>query len=169
MSIETVCNESARRITVGSVGSGTLNLTGQFPRRLVLACGCFDLLHIGHARLLKAARKLGDWLVVGLNSDESVRTLKGPLRPILPVAEREELLLQLRPVDQVIVFDEVVPETLIRNLKPAYYVKGAEYGVHDLPEGPLVEELGGQVIFFSMAPGRSTTATLARIEERCSL
>jgi rfaE bifunctional protein nucleotidyltransferase chain/domain len=167
MSIETVWNGSERRPTLGSLGSGTLNLAGQSPR-LVLACGCFDLLHVGHVRLLKAARKLGDQLIVGLNSDESVNALKGGVRPILPQAERREMLLALRSVDEVRIFEELTPERLIHELKPAYYVKGAEYGLGGLPERPLVEELGGQVIFFAMAPGRSTTATLARIEERCS-
>ena len=105
----------------------------------VFTNGCFDLLHVGHLRLLWIARSQGDRLVVGLNSDESVRRLKGPMRPIVPVDERREMLLALEPVDQVIIFYEDTPLTLIEALRPEVLVKGPDYAGRECCGATLVE------------------------------
>lgn len=106
-------------------------------KRLVFTNGCFDLLHRGHVAYLQAARALGDALVVGLNSDASVRKLKGPGRPVVPQGDRAAVLRALRFVDAVVVFDEDTPARLMRELKPGVYVKGGDYRVEDLPEAEV--------------------------------
>lgn len=132
--------------------------------RTVFTNGCFDLLHVGHLRYLQAARALGDRLVVGLNSDRSVRALKGPERPILPEAERAELLDALACVDAVVVFDEQTAERAIAAVKPDLYVKGGDYQAEAIPETPLVRELGGEVRVLPFVEGRSTTSLIERIQ-----
>lgn len=132
-------------------------------RRLVFTNGVFDVLHVGHLRLLVAARELGDLLVVGINDDDSVRRLaKGPNRPLNPLADRAELLAALRPVDAVVAFSEDTPARLIAFLRPEVHVKGGDYREEDLPEAPLVRSYGGRVVIFPIVPGRSSTATLRR-------
>ncbi len=131
--------------------------------RLVLTNGCFDLLHVGHVRYLQAARALGDFLAVGLNSDASVRTLKGAGRPLVPQDERAEVLAALACVDAVVVFDEPTAETLVAALRPEVYVKGSDYSVATLPEAGVVEGYGGTVRLVPVLPGVSTTALVARI------
>jgi rfaE bifunctional protein nucleotidyltransferase chain/domain len=129
--------------------------------------GCFDLLHAGHARSLAAARALGDVLVVGVNSDASVRQLKGPHRPLLPEAERAELLASLRCVDYVLVFDEDTPEACIDRLRPHVHCKGADYAPphgRPVPEAALVESYGGRVAFLPLLEGISTTELVRRIQ-----
>jgi D-beta-D-heptose 7-phosphate kinase/D-beta-D-heptose 1-phosphate adenosyltransferase len=135
-------------------------------RRVVFTNGCFDVLHVGHVRYLEEARALGDLLVVGLNSDASVRMLKGPLRPIVPEAERAELLAALRSVDYVALFDERTPEALIRRVRPAIHVKGGDYRPEDVIEAPLVRSLGGEVKTVSHIAGHSTTDIVRTIVER---
>ena len=130
--------------------------------------GCFDLLHAGHVRSLVAARKLGDVLVVGLNSDASVRQLKGPLRPIMPQAERAELLAALACVDAVVIFDEPTPEQALARLRPDIHCKGADYAPphgKPVPEKTLVESYGGRVEFLPLLPGVSTTDLVERINK----
>ncbi|MCX7799629.1 MAG: D-glycero-beta-D-manno-heptose 1-phosphate adenylyltransferase [Fimbriimonadales bacterium] len=132
-------------------------------RKLAFTNGVFDVLHVGHLRLLEAARALGDLLIVGINDDESVRRLgKGPNRPLNPLEDRAELLAALRPVDAVVAFAEDTPEELIRFLRPEVHVKGGDYREQDLPEAPLVRSYGGRVVIFPTVPGRSTTSTLRR-------
>src|SRR5437763_11670845 len=114
--------------------------------KIVATNGCFDLLHVGHVRYLQAARALGDLLVVGINADTSVRRLKGPARPLVPEAERAELLAALECVDHVVSFEEDTPEALIADVRPHVHVKGGDYRPEDLPEASLVRELGGEVI-----------------------
>jgi rfaE bifunctional protein nucleotidyltransferase chain/domain len=136
-------------------------------RVVVWTNGCFDLLHAGHARSLRAARSLGDVLVVGVNSDESVRRLKGPGRPVLPAAERAELVAALRCVDHAVVFDEDTPEACLRRLKPAVHCKGADYAPphgKPIPEAPLVESYGGRVVFLPLVEGLSTTELVRRVQ-----
>jgi rfaE bifunctional protein nucleotidyltransferase chain/domain len=139
-------------------------------KTVVWTNGCFDLLHAGHLHGLRAARSLGDVLVVGVNGDESVRQLKGPTRPVVPAAERAELLAALECVDAVILFDEATPETALERLKPDIHCKGAEYAPpHGKPiiEAPLVEAYGGRVEFLPMVPSISTSDLIGRI--RCEL
>ncbi len=132
--------------------------------RLVFTNGCFDLLHPGHVAYLEAARSLGDALVVGLNSDESVRGLgKGTDRPVVPEVDRAAVLRALRAVDAVVIFDEGTPVRLMRELRPAVYVKGGDYGVEDLPEAEVAGELGAEVEIIPFEPGYSTSALLERI------
>lgn len=133
---------------------------------VVATGGCFDLLHAGHARTLAAARSLGDCLVVCLNSDASVRRLKGPQRPIVGAHERAELLRSLACVDAVIVFEEDGPESILAQIRPDIWVKGGDYRITALPETPIVERWGGRVITVPFHPGHSTTglaSALARV------
>jgi len=133
---------------------------------VVATGGCFDLLHAGHARTLSAARALGDCLVVCLNSDSSVRGLKGPDRPIMSQEDRVELLLALDCVDAVIVFDESTPDQALRRFKPDVWAKGGDYSADELPEARTLAEWGGHVVTVPFHAGRSTTklaAALARV------
>lgn len=132
-------------------------------RRIVFTNGCFDLLHPGHVRYLTAARALGDILVVGLNSDQSVRRLKGAGRPILGVDERAEVLLALSAVDHVVVFDEDTPRELIAALRPDILVKGADWALEDIVGREEVEATGGRVVRVDVVPGVSTTELIRRI------
>ncbi len=131
--------------------------------RVVFTNGCFDLLHAGHAALLEAARDLGDLLVVGLNSDASVRRLKGPARPILAQGERATLLAALRSVDYVVVFEEDTPLALIRALRPDVLVKGSDWSPDRIVGSREVEGWGGRVATVPLLPGSSTTGIVERI------
>jgi len=131
--------------------------------RVVLTNGCFDLLHSGHVALLEKARALGEVLVVAINGDASVRALKGPGRPLLPEAERAELLRALEPVDRVVIYDEETPLAVVRALLPEVLVKGADWGPDDIVGGDVVEAHGGQVVRVELVPGRSTSAILERV------
>ena len=124
---------------------------------IVFTNGCFDILHVGHARYLEQARALGDHLVVGVNSDRSTRALKGPERPIVPEAERAELVASLRAVDAVSIFDEELPDDLIRAARPHIHTKGGDYREEDLPEAKVVREYGGEVRVLALVPDHSTT------------
>ena len=128
--------------------------------RVVFTNGCFDLLHPGHVASLRAARALGDLLVVGVNGDGSVRELKGPGRPVLAAPARVELLRELRCVDYVVVFDDSAPTNLVRALRPDVYVKGADWRDRPLAEVELVREQGGEVIFIELVSDYSTTAII---------
>jgi D-glycero-beta-D-manno-heptose 1-phosphate adenylyltransferase len=128
--------------------------------------GCFDLLHPGHVRSLQAARRLGDVLVVGINSDESVRRLKGPGRPILSADERAVVLSALACVERVVVFDEPTPESALLRLRPDVHCKGAEYAPphgKPVPEAQAVRSYGGRVEFLPFLPGVSTTEVIRRV------
>jgi rfaE bifunctional protein nucleotidyltransferase chain/domain len=130
--------------------------------RVVFTNGVFDLLHPGHVRYLKEARALGDALIVGLNSDRSVRAIKGPERPLNPEAERAEVLLALAAVDAVTIFDEATPLNLIMRVQPDVLVKGADWGTGDIVGRDVVEARGGRVVRVELAPGYSTTDLIAR-------
>ncbi|TDC73489.1 D-glycero-beta-D-manno-heptose 1-phosphate adenylyltransferase [Micromonospora sp. KC606] len=132
-------------------------------RSIVFTNGCFDVLHPGHVRYLEQARALGDLLVVAVNSDGSVRRLKGPDRPVNPVEDRTALLAALSCVDHVVVFEEDSPAALIETVRPDVYVKGGDYPPEMVPEAPLVRRLGGQVRTLGYVPDRSTSAIIARI------
>ena len=134
-------------------------------RRLLVATGgCFDVLHAGHVSTLEAARALGDGLVVLLNSDASVRRLKGPGRPVHPQEDRARVLLGLSCVDAVAHFDEDDPRAALRRLRPDVWAKGGDYEDTDLPEAGLVRSWGGRVVLLPYLSGRSTTAVLQSIE-----
>jgi rfaE bifunctional protein nucleotidyltransferase chain/domain len=135
------------------------------PEVVVATGGCFDLLHPGHVATLRAARALGDRLVVCLNSDDSVRRLKGPGRPVTAQEDRVAVLEALACVDRVVVFDEDTPTALLRRLRPDVWVKGGDYAVADLPEAEALAEWGGRVVVLPYLEGRSTT----RIIEEVSL
>ena len=124
---------------------------------IVATGGCFDLLHAGHVATLRAARRLGDCLVVCLNSDESVRRLKGPSRPLVPAADRVRVLEALECVDAVLVFDEDTPVEAIRRLRPHVWAKGGDYAGADVPESAVLGEWGGQAVALPYLAGRSTT------------
>jgi len=131
--------------------------------RVVLANGCFDLLHVGHVRYLQAAREHGDLLVVALNTDDSVRALKGPMRPLTPFAERAELVAALRCVDFVTWFAERDLEATLRALRPAVHAKGADYTAESVPEAAVDRELGIEVAICGDPKERSSSALIERI------
>jgi len=131
-------------------------------QRVVFTNGCFDLLHAGHVRLLEGARRQGDLLVVGLNSDASVQRLKGPMRPVLPEAERAEALRALESVDRVVVYGEDTPLEIIQALVPDVLVKGADWAPGTIVGAGVVEAAGGSVVRVELLAGRSTTGLIER-------
>lgn len=133
---------------------------------VVFTNGCFDILHVGHLKTLSRARSEGSRLVVGVNSDQSVRRLKGPTRPVNTEADRAELLSALRCVDAVVVFAEDTPVELLEVLKPNVHVKGGDYNVEDLPEREVVEKNGGRIVIIPLVPGRSTTKLIKKTREQ---
>ena len=135
---------------------------------VVTTNGCFDVLHLGHLRYLQAARALGDLLVVAVNSDSSVRQLKGQNRPLVPELERAEMLAGLECVDYVVIFPELTPMSLLSELKPSLHVKGGDYKLAQLVEREVVEANGGRVIVGLNVPGKSTTNLIQVICERYS-
>lgn len=147
----------------------------QAGERGVFTNGCFDLLHLGHVRYLQEARSLGDFLVLGLNSDESVRLLKGPGRPLMPESERAEILAALSCVDYVTIFSEPTAGSLVESLGPAIYVKGGDYALAGgapeapdssrLPEAGIVQAYGGIVRLIPYIPHHSTTELIAAIKQ----
>lgn len=132
-------------------------------QRVVFTNGCFDLLHPGHVRVLERAASIGDILVVGVNSDRSVRALKGAVRPLVPEAERAELLASLAAVDYVVIFDEETPRAVIASLLPDILVKGADWGTDKIVGREEVEAAGGKVVSIPLEPGYSTTKILEHI------
>jgi D-beta-D-heptose 7-phosphate kinase/D-beta-D-heptose 1-phosphate adenosyltransferase len=132
-------------------------------KKVVFTNGCFDLLHVGHVRYLQQARELGDALVVGVNSDASVRRLKGPGRPLTPARERAEILAALACVDFVTIFSGSTPLALIRALGPDVLVKGGDWAVDAIVGREVVEGRGGKVVSIPFVKGRSTTAVIGRI------
>ncbi|MCA1634890.1 MAG: D-glycero-beta-D-manno-heptose 1-phosphate adenylyltransferase [Acidobacteria bacterium] len=134
-------------------------------RRLVFTNGCFDLLHVGHVRYLSEARSLGDALIVAINSDASVRALKGAGRPLVNESERAEVLAALEAVDFVTVFDEESPRSLIAELVPDVLVKGGDYGLEEIHGRAEVEAAGGRVLSLPFVEGASTTGIIERIKE----
>jgi rfaE bifunctional protein nucleotidyltransferase chain/domain len=123
--------------------------------------GCFDLLHAGHVSLLRHARRLGDCLVVCLNSDSSVRALKGPGRPLVGAADRERVLMALEYVDAVITFDQLTPSAVLEQLRPDVWVKGGDYASTELAEGAVVRRYGGEVVLLPYAERQSTSRIVA--------
>jgi rfaE bifunctional protein nucleotidyltransferase chain/domain len=135
--------------------------------KIVLANGCFDILHVGHVRYLEGARRLGDALVVAINSDRSVRALKGPGRPILNEQERVALVSALRCVDHVVVFDEPDATHVLEVLRPAIHAKGTDYTEDTVPEREQVLAYGGEVRIAGDAKDHSTKDVIQKIRETC--
>ena len=131
--------------------------------RIVFANGCFDVLHVGHVRYLEGARKLGDILVVGINSDEQVAIQKGAGRPVLPAGERAEIVASLESVTYVTIFDEPTVEQLLLALKPDVHAKGTDYAPETVPERDVVRSYGGRVVIVGDPKDHSTSAIVARL------
>ncbi len=135
-------------------------------KKIVFTNGCFDILHVGHLRYLNEAKEQGDILVVGVNSDDSVRRLKGPERPINCEEDRAEMLTGLKAVDYAVIFTEDTPVELIGELKPSIHVKGGDYKKEDLPETEIVEKNGGEVRILTLVEGKSTTNVVNKIMDK---
>lgn len=136
--------------------------------KVITTNGCFDLLHVGHLRYLQACRQAADILVVLLNTDASVRRLKGPKRPIVNESDRAELLAGLACVDYVTLFDEDTPETLLALIRPDFHAKGAQYNEDNLPEMETLRHIGARPLFMPMADNRSTSALIEIIQGQAS-
>lgn len=147
------------RATSGSI-SKTLQAVG---KTVVFTNGCFDILHVGHVRYLAGARQLGDCLIVGLNSDSSVRQLKGPNRPVNCQEDRAEVLAGLTAVDYVVIFDETTAENLIAVVQPDIYAKGGDYTIEKLPESKIIAAHGGRIVLVPEVPGRSSSNIIEKI------
>ena len=155
---------SAAALTPEAAGAlaGRLRAEG---KRIVLANGVFDLLHVGHLRYLGAARALGDVLFVGVNGDAAVRRLKGPGRPLMPAAERVELLAALRPVDHVVLFEEDTADRLVALLRPHVHAKGTDYTPDSVPEAASVKAVGGRVEIVGDPKDHATRDVIAQIRK----
>jgi rfaE bifunctional protein nucleotidyltransferase chain/domain len=138
-------------------------------KQVIWTNGCFDLFHIGHLHSLRSASRLGDVLVVGINSDESVARLKGPGRPIVPATERAEIVAALECVNYVLIFDDATPERVLSQLQPEIHTKGGDYAPpagKPVPEAALVLSYGGRIEYLPLVPFVSTTDRIRRIQEQ---
>lgn len=140
--------------------SRTLKAAG---KTIVFTNGCFDILHAGHVRYLNAAKELGNYLIVGLNSDESVRKLKGSERPVNCQEDRAEVLAALAATDYVVIFNEQTAQSLVEEIQPDIYVKGGDYCIEELPEAASVHATGGKVILLPEVKGRSSSNIIKKI------
>lgn len=132
-------------------------------KKIVFTNGCFDIIHAGHVDYLEKAKSLGDFLIVGLNSDESVRRLKGKDRPVNPQDQRKKVLSALKPVDMVIIFDEDTPERLIKEIKPDVLVKGGDWKIENIVGADFVKSYGGQVLTIDFVYDTSTSKIISKI------
>ena len=142
------------------------SIRSEGKHKVVFTNGCFDILHVGHIRYLKEAKALGDLLVVGLNSDNSVKRLKGESRPIMSEAERKEMLLALESVDFVLLFSEDSPLSLIQQVKPDILVKGGDWQIDQIVGAGVVQAYGGEVRSLSFVDGKSTTNIIEKIKQQ---
>lgn len=143
-----------------------VELLKSYGKRIVFTNGCFDILHVGHVRYLEKAKTLGDILIVGINSDKSVRSIKGPTRPILPEQDRAEIIAGLGCVDYVTIFDEETPYELISTITPHILVKGGDWTKETTVGKEVVEREGGEVIILPLVEGASTTNIINTILKR---
>ena len=134
-------------------------------KTVVFTNGCFDILHAGHVRYLNQARALGDVLILGLNSDISVRSLKGDSRPINNEIDRAEVLSALKAIDYVVIFDEKTAENIVGEVKPDIYAKGGDYSIDTLPEAKIVAEHGGKTVLLQLVDGKSSTNIINKCKE----
>jgi rfaE bifunctional protein nucleotidyltransferase chain/domain len=155
---------AGRVLNLGALRSA-LEDARQCGARIVFTNGVFDLLHVGHLRYLREARRHGDLLVVGINADAAVRKAG---RPLVPDIERAELVAALEPVDYVVLFSELTADRLLADLRPDVYVKGADYSEATLPEAPTARTVGAQLVFVPLVPNRSSSALARRSRERSS-
>ncbi len=139
------------------------NLKSQ-NKTIVTTNGCFDILHVGHVRYLKKAKSFGDVLIIALNSDKSIKSIKGPDRPINNENDRAEILNSLYFVDYVVLFDEDSPMDLLAKIKPDVHTKGADYTVETLPESKVIMDNGGRIEFITFVEGKSTTSIIEKIK-----
>ena len=151
------------KITPRNELKATVDRLKREGKKVVFTNGCFDILHAGHTRYLREARKLGDALILALNSDSSVRSLKGPMRPIVPEAERAEVVGALDSVDYVTVFDELTPLELIEFLRPDVIVKGGDWSEKDIVGAETVRKWGGRVAIMPQIEGASTTNIIDKV------
>jgi len=147
----------------------TVDRVKEEGKKVVFTNGCFDILHQGHIRYLSEAKKCGDFLIIGLNSDRSVRNIKGKNRPLLPEGARAELLAALCFVDGVVIFDEEDPLAIIKYLQPQVLVKGADWTEEDIIGAELMKEIGGEVRRIPVVPGISTSDIIRRIVDLYSV
>jgi rfaE bifunctional protein nucleotidyltransferase chain/domain len=134
--------------------------------KIVFTNGCFDIIHKGHIEYLNHAKKFGDILIVGINSDESIKKIKGDKRPIIPLESRIYILDNLKSIDFVVPFDEETPINLIKIIKPDVHVKGGDYNEEDLPESKIIKECGGKVKIIPLVEGFSTTNVIEWVLEK---
>ena len=134
-------------------------------KTIVTTNGCFDILHVGHVRYLEKTKSFGDVLIVALNSDKSVKSIKGESRPINNENDRAEVLSALKSVDYVVLFDEDSPINLLLQIKPDVYTKGADYTIESLPEAKGIMEAGGRIEFISFVEGKSTTSIIEKMRK----
>jgi len=151
------------KITPRNELKATVDRLKREGKKVVFTNGCFDILHAGHTRYLREARKLGDTLILALNSDSSVRSIKGPMRPIVPEAERAEVVAALDSVDYVTVFDELTPLELIEFLRPDVIVKGGDWAEKDIVGAESVRKWGGRVAIMPEIEGASTTNIIDKV------
>ena len=151
------------KITPRNELKATVDRLKREGKKVVFTNGCFDILHAGHTRYLREARKLGDALILALNSDSSVRSIKGPMRPIVPEAERAEVVASLDSVDYVTVFDELTPLELIEYLRPDVIVKGGDWAEKDIVGAETVRKWGGRVAIMPEIEGASTTNIIDKV------
>lgn len=163
----TIHNPKSKIVSLDTLPSLAARLRER-GQTLVLANGCFDVLHVGHLRYLIAARALGDVLIVGINSDASVQTLKGPGRPVVPEHERAELVAGLACVDYVFLFSDLSVEPALRLLKPDVHAKGTDYTVETVPERAVVQAYGGRVAIVGDAKAHSSRAIIERMRSEVS-
>ena len=149
------------RKNIGNVVT-TLKAEG---KKIVFTNGCFDILHVGHVRYLKEAKALGDILILGLNSDCSVKSLKGSNRPINNESDRAEVLSALKAIDYVVIFDEKTAENIVAEVKPDIYAKGGDYSIDTLPEAKIVAEHGGKTVLLQLVDGKSSTNIINKCKE----
>ena len=134
-------------------------------KTIVFTNGCFDILHAGHVRYLQAAKELGDCLILGLNSDQSVRNIKGPTRPINHQDDRAEVVSALSAVDYIVIFDGPTAEKLVAEIKPVIYVKGGDYQVKELPEAIIAAQYGGKTVLIPEVQGRSSSNIIKKMQK----
>jgi D-beta-D-heptose 7-phosphate kinase/D-beta-D-heptose 1-phosphate adenosyltransferase len=151
------------KITPRNELKATVDRLKREGKKVVFTNGCFDILHAGHTRYLREARKLGDALILALNSDGSVRSIKGPMRPIVPEAERAEVVASLDSVDYVTVFEELTPLELIEYLQPDVIVKGGDWAEKDIVGAEAVRKWGGRVAIMPVIEGASTTNIIDKV------
>lgn len=142
-----------------------LNTLKKDGKTVVTTNGCFDILHVGHVRYLEKAKSFGDVLIVALNSDKSVKSIKGESRPINNEQDRAEVLSGLKSVDYVVLFDEDSPIDLLLKIKPDVHTKGADYTIESLPEAKGIMEAGGRIEFISFVEGKSTTSIIEKMRK----